>query len=50
MGSTGWSGGGMGSHNDANDAGPLPGSRSDHPATAKGLDPIKPDGTTGKPC
>lgn len=42
MGSTGWSGGGMGgSHNDTSDAGPLPGSKSEHPPTASGLDPLK---------
>jgi hypothetical protein len=51
MGSTGWSGGGMGgSRNDTTDAGPLPGSKSEHPATAKGLDPTKPDTTARKPC
>lgn len=51
MGSTGWSGGGMGgSRNDTTDAGPLPGSKTEHPATAKGLDPTKPDTTARKPC
>ena len=50
MGSTGWSGGGMGgSRNDTTDAGPLPGSKSEHPATAKGLDPTK-DTPARKPC
>jgi hypothetical protein len=51
MGSTGWSGGGMGgSRNDTTDAGPTTGSRTEHPATAKGLDPTKPDATARKPC
>jgi len=50
MGSTGWSGGGMGgSHNDTTNAGPLPGSKSEQPATAKGLDPTK-DTPARKPC
>jgi hypothetical protein len=50
MGSTGWSGGGMGgSHNDTTSAGPLPGSKSEQPATAKGLDPTK-DTPARKPC
>jgi hypothetical protein len=50
MGSTGWSGGGMGgSHNDTTSAGPLPGSKSEQPATAKGLDPSK-DTPARKPC
>lgn len=50
MGSTGWSGGGMGgSRNDTTDAGPLPGSKSEQPATAKGLDPTK-DTPSRKPC
>ena len=50
MGSTGWSGGGMGgSHNDTTDAGPLRGSKTEHPATAKGLDPTK-DTSARKPC
>jgi hypothetical protein len=50
MGSTGWSGGGMGgSRNDTTDAGPLPGSKSEQPATAKGLDPTK-DSPARKPC
>jgi hypothetical protein len=39
MGSTGWT-----------EAGPLPGSKSEHPATAKGLDPTKPDSSPRKPC
>jgi hypothetical protein len=44
MGSTGWSGGGMGgSHNDTTQAGPTPGSNTQHPATAEGLDPTKPE-------
>jgi hypothetical protein len=50
MGSTGWSGGGMGgSQNDTTNAGPLPGSKSEQPATAKGLDPTK-DTPARKPC
>jgi hypothetical protein len=47
MGSTGWSGE---THSDTTDAGPLPGSKTDHPATAKGLDPTKPDSGPRKPC
>lgn len=44
MGSTGWSGGGTGgSHNETTAAGPLPGSKTEHPPTAKGLDLKKPD-------
>jgi hypothetical protein len=51
MGSTGWSGGGMGgSHNDTTSAGPTPGSKTEHPETAKGLDPIKPETNARKPC
>jgi len=51
MGSTGWSGGGMGgSRNDTTDAGPATGSKTEHPATAKGLDPTKSDSTARKPC
>ncbi len=47
MGSTGWSGGGMGgSHNDTTSAGPTPGSKTEHPATAQGLNPIKPSAPT----
>lgn len=42
-GSTGWSGGGMGgSQNDTTQSGPLPGSQSEQPKTAQGLDPTKP--------
>ena len=47
MGSTGWTGE---THTDTTDAGPLPGSKSEHPATAKGLDPTKPDSNPRKPC
>ena len=51
MGSTGWSGGGMGgSRNDTTDSGPLPGSKTEQPATAKGLDLTKPDTASRKPC
>src|SRR5262245_52953771 len=51
MGSTGWSGGGMGgSHNDTTPSGPAPGSPNEQPATAKGLDPIKPDTQAPRPC
>jgi hypothetical protein len=51
MGSTGWSGGGMGgSHNDTTPSGPTASSPSDQPATAKGLDPTKPDGRRGQAC
>jgi hypothetical protein len=50
MGSTGWSGGGMGgSHNDTTQAGPAPGAGTEHPATAQGLDPTKPS-TKPPPC
>jgi hypothetical protein len=50
MGSTGWSGGGMGgSHNDTTASGALPGSKTEQPATAKGLDPTK-DTSARKPC
>jgi hypothetical protein len=43
MGSTGWSGAGIGgSHNDTSQSGPTPGSKTDQPATAQGLDPTKP--------
>lgn len=42
MGSTGWSGGGMGgSHTGTSASGPTPGSTTEHPATAKGVDPTK---------
>jgi hypothetical protein len=51
MGSTGWSGGGMGgSHNDTTQAGPLPGAGTDQPATAQGLDPTKPNPAKRSPC
>lgn len=46
MGSTGWTGA---KDTDTTDAGPTPGSPTEHPATAKGLDP-KPDATGLKPC
>jgi hypothetical protein len=39
-----------GSRNDTTDAGPLPGSKTEHPATAKAFDPTKPDSTPRKPC
>jgi hypothetical protein len=45
-GSTGWSGTGFGgSQNDTTEAGPTKGSPTEHPATAKGLDPTKPSAT-----
>ena len=47
MGSTGWSGE---THSETTEAGPLPGSKTEHPATAKGLDPTKPDSGPRKPC
>jgi hypothetical protein len=47
MGSTGWSGE---THSETTEAGPLPGSKSEHPATAKGLDPTTPDSSPRKPC
>lgn len=51
MGSTGWSGGGLGgSHNDTTAAGPTPGSKTEHPKTAKGLDPMKSNGDARNPC
>jgi hypothetical protein len=51
MGSTGWAGCGMGgSRNDTTDAGPFLGSKTGHPATAKGLDPTKPVSSPRKPC
>lgn len=52
MGSTGWSGGGMGgSHNDTAQAGPLPESKTEQPATAQGLDPTKAQQQNNKsPC
>ena len=51
MGSTGWSGGGMGgSHNDTTEAGPLSGSGTEHPSTAQGLDPTKPQTGVPSPC
>lgn len=48
-GSTAWSGATGGSNNDTTQAGPQPGSPTEHPATAKGLDPIKPQASK-KPC
>ena len=46
MGSTGWTGA---KDTDTTDAGPTPGSPTEHPATAKGLDP-KPDPPGRHPC
>lgn len=48
-GSTGWTGGTGGSYIGTTPKGPTPNSQSDHPATASGLDPMKP-GNTGKKC
>lgn len=43
MGATGWSGGGLGgSHNQTENSGATPSSRSVHPEVARGLDPTKP--------
>ena len=51
MGSTGWSGGGMGvSHNETTQSGPLPGSDSKQPETVQGLDPSKQPANKRAPC
>ena len=44
MVSTGWS------HNDTAPSGPSAGSKTEHPPTAKGLDPTKPDTSQRSPC
>ncbi len=50
MGSTGWTGGTGGSHNDTTAAGPTPGSETKQPETVQGLDPSKPVAKGHKPC
>ena len=50
-GSTGWTGGTGGSHIGTSPSGPTQGSEQDHPATAKGLDPTKPEsGNNASKC
>ena len=39
-----------GLRNDTTDAGPTAGSKTQHPGTAKGLDPTKSDSSQRKPC
>ena len=48
MGSNAWSGGTGGSYIGTNPQGPTPGSPSDQPATARGLDPTKPSAATSQ--
>lgn len=51
MGSTGWSGAGLGgSHNDTAKSGPTQASPNPHPPTAQGLDPTKPQKGDGTAC
>ena len=51
MGATGWSGGGLGgSHNETSPSGPTAESKTEHPPTAKGLDPTKPERNGAAPC
>lgn len=51
MGSTGWSGGGLGgSYDGTTPSHPLPNSKSDQPETAQGLDPTKPSPKAGQGC
>lgn len=53
MGSTGWSGGTGGSHIGTSPAGPTAASPNQHPQTAQGLDPTRPQAQPGpnpSPC